>query len=384
MFNHIATTHGQFRSSHFAPPQRGHAMPLFGGGFNVTNNITIKNGIGGFGGFALGLLNGLSGDSGFNNFGMNNFAMNGFAPIGFGNYSPFAFGGTNVGPFQLGGFNTGNGTMATNMFGGSIFNTGIYGNGFVQQEKSDLKSVYKDYTILDNRDGTYSLTKGDGTVSKTGTFEELMDEAKKAGETSQGTESGSDDNSSSTAANPPASGSQASGTQTSGTQTSGTQTSGTQTNGSQTSGTQTSGTQTSGTQTNGSQTTPTPPTDTKSSTPEANKITKDTIATDLTKGKKASVLDLGTGRDFAHYTISTVGPNNSDGFPTTILLKGENYWNDQTMTFIGVDKDGVAHYRISTGKKPQEYRLEKHGDTIKFTQREGDDGYGKANWNVDG
>ena len=367
MFNHILTTHGQFRSSHFAMPQRGHAMPMFGGGYNITNNITIKNGFGGFGGFAMGLLNGLSGGSIFGNFGMggfNSFGMGGMPTFGMGGMSPFGLGGMFMQPVQLGGFKYGNGTMSTSIFGGgSTFNNGIYGNNPMQKEISDLKSIYKEYSILDNGNGTYTLTKGNATVFKTGTYEELLDAAKKAGEKSEGTETEVDDNTSSTTK---------------------TQTSGTKTNGNQTSGTQTNGNQTSGTKTSGSQTTPTPPSGTKSSTPEPNKITKDTIATDLTKGKRASVLDLGTGRDFAHYTVSSIGSNNSEGFPSTITLKGDSYWNNQTMTFIGVDKDGVAHYRISTGKKPQEYRLEKQDNTIKFTQREGDDGYGKANWNVDG
>ena len=52
-------------------------------------------------------------------------------------------------------------------------------------------------------------------------------------------------------------------------------------------------------------------------------------------------------------------------------------------------RDGVAIYTIGTGKleadgSHQEYRLEKHGDVIKFTQREGDPGYNKPNWNKDG
>lgn len=80
-------------------------------------------------------------------------------------------------------------------------NTGVYGllnnNGFggvgggaiaqgPQRDLSNLKAIYNKYTIIDNGNGTYSLTKGDGKIYKTGTFEELKKAAEKAGETSQG------------------------------------------------------------------------------------------------------------------------------------------------------------------------------------------------------
>lgn len=123
----------------------------------------------------------------------------------------------------------------------------------------------------------------------------------------------------------------------------------------------------------------------RAATPADNIVSKDEISG--LKGKRTSVYDTGTGRDFRHYNISTLGETNSEGYPQTIKLKADRGWNNQTMTFVGI-KDGVAVYSIGTGKltdgKHQEYRLEKVGGEIKFTQREGDIGYNKANWNTDG
>ena len=58
-----------------------------------------------------------------------------------------------------------------------------------QQDIANLKGIYSKYTILNNGNGTYSLTKGDGKVYKTGTFAELKEAAENAGKESQGVDS---------------------------------------------------------------------------------------------------------------------------------------------------------------------------------------------------
>ena len=86
------------------------------------------------------------------------FGMGGYTnPLGMGTYSPFSFGGG-----------------CTNTYG--MLNTGMQqsvptGNVNYQQ---NLSQMYSSYKVLDNGNGTYTLTTGKGDNVKTGTFEELM------------------------------------------------------------------------------------------------------------------------------------------------------------------------------------------------------------------
>lgn len=85
------------------------------------------------------------------------FGMGGYTnPLGMGTYSPINFGG------------------CTNTYG--MLNTGMQqsiptGNANYQQ---NLSQMYSSYKVLDNGNGTYTLTSGKGDNVKTGTYEELM------------------------------------------------------------------------------------------------------------------------------------------------------------------------------------------------------------------
>ena len=166
------------QSRRMAPPP-----PM--GGFSQTTNVTVKNGIGGFWGFMGGLMSGLTGNSIFG--GMNSFGMGGFGGLfGMGGMSPFGMG---MGMPMFGGFNTGLGSGVFGMLNGAQMG----GAGQAQNsEASNLQQVFSKYKVLTNSDGTYSLTKGDATIFKSGTYEELLNFAKEAGE-KEGIKTGDDD-----------------------------------------------------------------------------------------------------------------------------------------------------------------------------------------------
>ena len=245
-FNHVATTHNQFIANNLQMPKFAYNMPM-PGGVNYTQNITIKNGLNGFGGFALGALGAMNGGSvfcgtpeiygnpgGCGIFGGYNPMMGGGMGFGMGSGSPFIdtnisssrgfgpFGGYNsfsmsqevndMGKgFIIGKLGTGianifvnkkNGNPIQNFYNG--MNNGVYGmlnqKNAAQQInnqnsannvdfKKNLQGIYSEYTVLDNEDGTFSLTKGDNTIYKKGTFEELTNAAIKAGEATTATDS---------------------------------------------------------------------------------------------------------------------------------------------------------------------------------------------------
>ena len=244
-FNHVLTTHNQFIANNLQMPKFANNMPM-PRGVNYTQNITIKNGLNGFGGFALGALGAMNGGSVFGSgFGMyNNIGgcgtFGGYNPMmgvgmgfGMGSGSPFVdtnissgrgfgpFGGYNsfsmsqevndMGKgFIIGKLGTGianifvnkkNGNPVQNFYNG--MNNGVYGM-FNQKNaaqinnqntanninfKDNLQKIYSKYTVIDNKDGTFSLTKGDNTIYKKGTFDELTSAALEAGEATPATDS---------------------------------------------------------------------------------------------------------------------------------------------------------------------------------------------------
>lgn len=386
-------------------PQSKTVVPMpMTGNYSQTTNVTIKNGPQGFWGFMGGLFGGLSGNIGM--------PMGGSIFGGMPMTLPMPMGGSLFGGFGMPGM------MGMPSFGGT---TGIGGGALgmlntpqgmgqlsVSQQTANLKELYKDfgYTgVFSNGDGTFTIHGGDKPISKM-TYEEalrhaetLKPEVKPEGTSDSDKKKAEElktsqdkwisehpdlkltrqENGTAKAENGdiyewkdgkyvkqqeqqqqvtnPDNGSTGGGS------------SSVQGNGNGSDG------GSSSVQGNGNSTL----------TPSANIVSKDEISS--IRGKRTSIYDTGTGRDFKHYNISTLGEINSEGYPQTIKLKADRGWNNQTMTFVGV-KDGVAIYSISTGKltdgKHQEYRLEKVGGEIKFTQREGDNGYGKANWNTDG
>ena len=99
------------------------------------------------------------------------------------------FNKSNLNPIQK--FNIG---VNSGVYGLLNNNMGFGGNPMLQgsqqqQDIANLKGIYSKYTILNNGNGTYSLTKGDGKVYKTGTFAELKEAAENAGKESQGVDS---------------------------------------------------------------------------------------------------------------------------------------------------------------------------------------------------
>ena len=214
----------------------------------------------------------------------------------------------------------------------------------IENQKAKLKTIYSAYTVLDNEDGTFSLTKGDNTIYKKGTFEELTNAALEAGKTTpQGTEPKAD-------AQPAAN------------------------------------------QTPPAATTPEPAAASPDNKESANPTTANaakgadgttsTTTTNTTPTKiepkvgeeiKAKDEVNGTTKDFGQ--IKQISEEKEQGFPKTIKAGNEE------LTFVKVADNGEALYK-TTGGKQQTYRLTKNGDTIVLLQRKGDEnlGAGKANW----
>jgi len=162
-FNLFAA-HNQWR-----PPSKTVVPMPVGGNYSQTTNITIKNGPQGFWGFMGGLFSGLTGNVGI---GM---------PMGglFGGFG-MPMGMPMMGPaMSMNGSIFGMGAPA--LMGGPRFMGVGLGNGVTpqgassaNQEVNELRQIFTKHTIIDNKDGTYSLYDKNGSgLEKTGTFEEL-------------------------------------------------------------------------------------------------------------------------------------------------------------------------------------------------------------------
>lgn len=149
-YNYFAANN-QFRSQHlrmrggFMPPP-----PLGGGNFTSVTNVNIKNGTGNdFLDFALGFMHGVRGSDSCcqHNYGST-------FNWGFGGWQP-------VFP-QIGTTNTTSTQTANTTQNGGIDKAG------------NLQKMYSKYQVIDNGNGTYTITSGKGDNIKTGSYEELM------------------------------------------------------------------------------------------------------------------------------------------------------------------------------------------------------------------
>ena len=264
------------------------------GSFSQT--INIKNGPSGFWGFMGGLMGGLSGTNMFGGMGC------------FGN-----MGG-------MGCFNSGFGNGIYGMLNQTPINQ--QAQNPIEDQKAKLKTIYSAYTVLDNGDGTFSLTKGDDTIYKKGTYKELTDAALEAGKTTpQGTEPKADAQPAATTQPQPAA----------------------------------------------DQTPPTTTPEPAATTPELPGLKEGATI----RAKDESNKNINSDKDLGK--IKTIGENNDENYPKTITTTTE-----ETLTFSEV-KDGNAWYTTSTGER-QAYRLTQDGNSIVLLQKENDAGAGEANW----
>ncbi len=232
------------------------------------------------------------------------FGMGGYTnPLGMGTYSPFSFGGG-----------------CTNTYG--MLNTGMQqsvptGNVNYQQ---NLSQMYSSYKVLDNGNGTYTLTTGKGDNVKTGTFEELMkglDGAAKP-EEAQGAGAVKPEEAPGAGAVKPSAGSTPANTDTG---------------------------------------------KAKVPTAEQMKDFKGNITVhDDVSGEKG---------DIAGKTEITAGSDATKGYPASVKVGAYSY------SFVKVE-NGVVWYKSENGDG-QLYRLEQNSDgTYGLNQHEGDDGAGTA------
>lgn len=365
-----------------AVPTRRMAPPPPMGSFTQTTNVNIKNGPSGFWGFMGGLMGGLTGT---NMFGGGLFGMGGMSPFGMG-MSPFGMG--------MGGFNTG-------------INSGVYGmlNGASMQgknpaadaadHKANLEAVFsgKGYKVIDNKDGTFSLTKGDGTVDKTGSYADLIKGATTSSKSEGAPAGGNDDKFKDYKP-------QADGTYVKDGQAY--QKVGDEMKPMTDADWKAKGyeKQTDGTYKKGNdiykldkgvmvkqaaqqQGTPVQQqgTPAQNNTPQnPNAITKDNISTLVKKDATFSIQDDLNGNPISGFKVTDVSANNDKGFPAKITSTR----NGKTITleFAGIKDDGTAMYSAGPGTNKQQYRLEKNGSGFYFVQHNGDkdEGVGRANW----
>lgn len=245
------------------------------------------------------------------------YGMGGYTnPLGMGTYSPFSFGGG-----------------CTNTYG--MLNTGMQqsiptGNANYQQ---NLSQMYSSYKVLDNGNGTYTLTSGKGDNIKTGTYEELMkgmDGATKPEESQGARDTKPSDGS--TPANTPAA-------------------------------QNTPASDSAAPASDNSRAGHTDTGKTKVPTAEQMKDFKGNITVhDDVSGEKG---------DIAGKTEITAGSDATKGYPASVKVGNYNY------SFAKVE-NGVVWYKSENGDG-QLYRLEQNsGGTYGLNQHEGDDGAGTA------
>jgi len=358
-----------FRPQPFGNPgsMRRIPMPMMGN-YSQTTNVTIKNGPSGFWGFMGGLFGGLTGNVGMGGGIFGNFSM----PMFSGMFGQGCF-------MPMGGFNTGIGSGVYGMLNGAQQN----GPLSESQQIGNLKELFKGfgYTgVIGNGDGTFTIFGGDkGT--KTMTYKEAVKFAETLGPKAQGTDPTSKKNDPNLKATQdkwisdhPDLGLKRDGDKVK------------DKDGNEYEWKDNAyvkkQTQATG---NGAAADKTP-------TPDANKVSKDEVATLVKNGTSVTLKDLGTGSkgDYGGFKIGTLGEN-ENGFPKSIELTRTDGKKPQKMILKEVRPDGVAIYTLESDKateanKKQEYRLEKDGTSIAFTQRNGDTGYNakQSHWRVSG
>lgn len=282
-FNLRYANSGQYR-----PRQVSFGRPrpmIFGGNYSVTENtnVTIKNGPTGFWGFMSGIFGGLFGGG-----------LSGATGM---------FGGMGLG----GSWGSPYGMLNTQM------------SPVAQQPTVDklgnLKAMYSKYSVIDNGNGTYTITKGEGDAVKTGTYDELIKGLDKKPEP-QGVKKEEDPKAEEKkAADPSDDG---------------------------------AGKKPADTDRDG-----------------WSSVTKDDI-----KGLKGNmaVNDFGDGGGRAINGNTVISSElNDKGFPKTIKVKGYTY------EFNGLEKDGSAIYKSQQGNGDT-YRLEKKDGSFALNQHESDRG----------